>query len=167
MLKLYKRVEGELHYWETWNRDKKTALVHWGKVGEEGKTEAIRSTVFTSYKKKVQSLVNKKSNEGYQEIEDIYILLIEYGINWNDAAEDMDKRNRLEGLLNETLGWTGLGHCNGGNINDGAFDICCYVVDFDLAKKVIEKVLHNTEFSNYKRIYDEDLEYSRSAMRVN
>lgn len=164
MLKLYKRVGNDLYYWETWNRDKKTAVVHSGKVGETGSVQEVRSTILSSHKKKVRKLVNAKFGEGYEELEDIYILLIEYGINWINAAEDIDKRNRLEGLLNEALGWTGLGHCNSGNMDSDAMTICCYVVDFEEAKKVIEKALHGTEFSNYKRIYDEDVEYSKATV---
>lgn len=46
----------------------------------------------------------------------------------------------------------------------GTMEVCCYVVDFDIAKKVIEEELKGTEFGNYTRIYnksedskDEDL----------
>jgi len=58
--------------------------------------------------------------------------------------------------MNETLGWTGLGNCDGGNIGSGTMEVCCFVVDFELAKKVIEIDLKNTEFADYTRIYNED-----------
>ncbi|OIQ72763.1 hypothetical protein GALL_456080 [mine drainage metagenome] len=35
-------------------------------------------------------------------------------------------------------------------------EVCCYVVDFEIAKKVIEQDLKDTEFANYTRIYDEN-----------
>ena len=28
MLKLYKQVDNQLHYWETWDKDNKTGIVH-------------------------------------------------------------------------------------------------------------------------------------------
>jgi len=35
-------------------------------------------------------------------------------------------------------------------------EVCCYVVDFDIAKSVIEADLRDTEFGDYTRIYRED-----------
>jgi hypothetical protein len=35
MLKLYKPIGGELHYWEAWDTENKSYIIHWGKVGEE------------------------------------------------------------------------------------------------------------------------------------
>jgi len=37
-------------------------------------------------------------------------------------------------------------------------EVCCFVVDFEIAKTVVEKDLIGTEFENYTRIYDEDAE---------
>ena len=37
-------------------------------------------------------------------------------------------------------------------------DACCLVVDFDIAKKVIEEELKNTEFSDYTKILRTDEE---------
>lgn len=36
MLKLYKLVNNELNYWETWDNDEKSAIIHWGIVGQRG-----------------------------------------------------------------------------------------------------------------------------------
>ena len=33
-------------------------------------------------------------------------------------------------------------------------EVCCFVVDFEIAKTIIEKA-DQTEFENYTRIYDE------------
>ena len=55
--------------------------------------------------------------------------------------------------MNETLGWAGLGNCDGGSI--GTMEICNFVVDFPLAKAVIEADLKGTEFENYTKIYCE------------
>lgn len=58
--------------------------------------------------------------------------------------------------MDETLGWTGLGHCDGGSIGGGTMEVCCYVVDFEIAKNIVERDLSNTEFSDYIRISHED-----------
>lgn len=70
-------------------------------------------------------------------------------------VEDLDKRHRLEDKMNETLGWTGLGMCDGGSIGSGTMEVCCYVVDFDIAKRVIEEDLKGTEFEGYTKIVKE------------
>ncbi len=71
------------------------------------------------------------------------------------TTEDLNKRHKLEERMNERLGWTGLGECDGGSIGSGTMEVCNYVIDFDIAKKVIEDDLKGTIFSDYTRIYDE------------
>ena len=58
--------------------------------------------------------------------------------------------------MDETLGWTGLGYCDGGSIGSGTMEVCCLVVDFDTAAKLIEADIQETEFADYTRIYPED-----------
>jgi hypothetical protein len=65
--------------------------------------------------------------------------------------------------MDETLGWTGLGHCDGGSIGSGTMEVCCLVVDFQIAKKVIQKDLAKTEFSDYSRIFEEESEGQQPA----
>ena len=79
-------------------------------------------------------------------------------INGMGSKDDVEKRHRLEDRLNETLGWTGLGACDGGSIGSGTMETCSFVVDYELAKKVIADDLAGMEFADYTRIYDEDAE---------
>ena len=74
------------------------------------------------------------------------------------SKHDVEKRTRLQDRMNETLGWTGLGHCDGGSIGSGTMEVCCFVIDFETAKTVIENDLEGTEFANFIRIYDEEKE---------
>jgi hypothetical protein len=85
-------------------------------------------------------------------------LLVEYPVDGMGNAKDVDKRHRLEDKLNEVLGWTGLGHCDGGSIGSGTMEACCYVADFEVAAAVIRKALIGTEFADFSRIYDENEE---------
>lgn len=72
------------------------------------------------------------------------------------TAIDLKKRHALENKMNGILGWAGLGHCDGGSIGSGTMEVCCFVVDFPIAKRVIEEKLKETEFSDYSRIFDEN-----------
>jgi predicted DNA-binding WGR domain protein len=160
MLKLYKNIDGKFYYWEFWEKDERTGTVHWGFLGERGESEDIVSSLFASFRKKIQKLIDQKIKAGYNEIEfdDMYTLLVEYEVDGMGTPEDIDKRYRLQEKMDETLGWTGLGHCDGGSIGSGSMEVCCYVVDFEVARIVIEKALQGTEFENYTRIYDENEE---------
>ena len=158
MIKLYKSVDGNVYYWETWEEDKKSSTVHWGKLGTTGESELLKTDRNASVTAKVQQLLDEKRQNGYNEIafEDHYTLLIEYKVEGMGTKADVAKRHELEDRMNETLGWTGLGHCDGGSIGSGTMEVCCFVVDFELAKRIIEEDLRNTKFSDYTRIYDEN-----------
>lgn len=41
MLKLYKLIGNQLYYWETWDKDEKTAIVHWDIVRQRGQDFSI------------------------------------------------------------------------------------------------------------------------------
>ena len=157
MIKLYKTENGIMNYWETWENNG-VYTIHWGKIGETGESKELRKGLFGSLNKTINSKINEKKTEGYAEIpdEELKTLLIEYKINGMGTESDLDKRHNLENKMNETLGWTGLGHCDGGSIGSGTMEVCCYVVDFEIAKSVIIKNLKGTEFENYSKIYDEN-----------
>ncbi len=154
MLKLYKRFDNQLHYWETWEKDEKTAIIHWGLVGLRGQDKEIKGGLFSSFRKTVQKEIEDKLNEGYIEFDEekLVLLEVEYKIDGFGTNQDLEKRHRLEERLNEFLGWTGLGQVDGGSIGSGTMEAACVVVDFEIAKDAIESNLKNTEFGNYSRI---------------
>ena len=158
MIKLYKQVDSEILYWETWDKDEKTGVVHWGIIGQNGQDKEIKSGFFSNFRKEIQKEIDKKIAEGYDEIDgdDLFTLIIEFQVDGMGTPEDVEKRTRLQDKMDEILGWTGLGHCDGGSIGSGTMEVCCFVVNFDIAKKVIETKLENTEFVDYTRIFDEN-----------
>jgi hypothetical protein len=158
MLKLYKKTGNEFLYWETWEKDTKTGIIHWGKVGERGTQRQVFSGIFSGYQKIVQKEINKQAAQGYKPIHtaDYHKLYIEYKIDGQGTTEDLEKRDRLEHKMNQTLGWTGLGHCDGGSTGSETMEVCCLVVDFEIAKQVIEADLKDTEFDDYIRIFNEE-----------
>ncbi len=155
MLKLYKLIDNQLHYWETWEKDEKTAFIHWGIVGQRGQDKEIKGGLFSNFKKIVQKEIDNKINEGYEEFneDNISFLEIEYKIEGMGTEQDLDKRHRLEEKLDQILGWTGLGNTEGGSIGSGTMEAGCMVIDFEIAKKVIEEKLKGTEFANYTKIF--------------
>jgi hypothetical protein len=156
MLKLYKRIKRVLHYHEAWVHGSKITE-HWGKVGERGETAEHKRTKKLSDEQNLSQVLSKPLSEGYEPIadDDHAVLLIEYVVDGMGNTKDLDKRHALEDRMNETLGWTGLGHCDGGSIGSGTMEVCCFVVDFKIAKRVIEEDLKNTKFADYSRIFDE------------
>ncbi len=160
MLKLYKQVDNKILYWETWDKNEKSGIVHWGIVGQRGQDKEIKSGLFSNFRKEIQKEVDMKMQEGYNEIEEdnLFTLLIEFNVDGMGTPEDVEKRIRLQKKMDEVLGWTGIGNCDGGSIGSGTMEVCCFVVDFDIAKQVIESKLKDTEFSNYTKIFDENAE---------
>ena len=155
MLKLYKFAGGSKSYWETWENNG-VHTVHWGTLGTRGDSKELRSTFFKNATDVIQKEIGQRVAEGFEPLEDHAALLIEFAVDGMGSGTDLDKRHRLQERMDETLGWTGLGHCDGGSIGSGTMEVCCLVVDFDIAKSVIEADLRDTEFSDYTRIYRED-----------
>ncbi len=160
MLKLYTTIDGQLYYWETWEQDEKTAIIHWGAVGDKGDYREIRSRMIGGFNNVVQTEIGRRLEEGYEEWDDDgHIWLeIEYKTDGPGNGAELDKRHRLEEKMDEVLGWTGLGHCDGGSIGSGTMEVACRVVDFDIARQVIEENLKDTEFADYTRIFSREEE---------
>ncbi len=158
MLKLYRFTDTKKEYWETWDNDDGSHTVHWGELGTTGQSKEVKGSLLKKPEKIIQKEVDEMVSSGFKPIDDEYTLLIEYAVESMGAKEDVEKRHRLEERMSETLGWSGLGHCDGGSIGSGTMEVCNFVVDFEVAKSVIEADLKDTEFENYTRIYDEEAE---------
>lgn len=158
MLKLYKFTDTKKEYWETWDNDDGSHTVHWGELGTTGESKEVKGSLLKKPEKIIQKEIDEMVSNGFRPIEKEYTLLIEYEVEGMGAKEDVEKRHRLQDRMSETLGWSGLGHCDGGSIGSGTMEVCNYVVNFEVAKSVIEKDLKGTEFENYTRIYDEEAE---------
>nr|WP_299384454.1 hypothetical protein [Allomuricauda sp.] len=148
-------MNGKLHYWEVWEENDQTGVIHWGEVGTKGSVERVKSGLFSSFRRKLQLEAQEQLDDGYAEFdsEEMYFLEIEYAIDGFGTDQDLAKRHRLEERMQQTLGWTGLGDCHGGSIGNGSMEVGCTVVDYELAKTVIAKDVQGTEFENYSRIF--------------
>lgn len=158
MSRLYKTINNVLHYWEAWTPSDKIVIMHWGVVGDCGEVKEIEASSSDCAK-----IIRKNEKEfkqnGYRKInfDNHFVVLIEYIVDDFGTPEDLAKRHALQDRMQETLGWAGVGHCDGGSIGSGTMEVCCYVVDVEIAKKVIEEDLRGTEFENYTRIFEEYL----------
>ncbi len=157
MLKLYRRNAGRIDaYHEAWVHGSKITE-HWGPLGERGESREHRRNKKLSEDENLKHVLKRPIVAGYEpfDTDDHAVLLIEFSINEMGSTEDLGKRHALEERMNETLGWAGLGHCDGGSIGSGTMEVCCLVVDFEIAKRVIKDELKGTKFADYSRIYDE------------
>lgn len=157
MVKLYLRKNGKVvRYHEAWISGD-SLVEHWGLLGEQGASRTTRRNKRLSKDKNLQLVLEEPRERGFEPIDDDdhAFLIVEYSMVGNKAKAMLDKRNALGEKLNGVLGWTGLGHVDGGSIGSGTFETACMVVDFKVAKRVIAKELKATEFGDYKRIYCE------------
>jgi hypothetical protein len=157
MVKLYKEVDGKLHYHEAWVHNG-NITEHWGVVGELGQTQKHKLLAEWSEDEGINSVLKGALDDGFQpvELEQHAVLFIEYAISGYGTREDLDKQNRLQERMDEILGWSGLGHCDGGSRGIGTMQVCCLVVDYDTARRLIQSALRASEFADYSRIYRED-----------
>jgi hypothetical protein len=156
MIKLYKRIGGILHYHEAWEADGQI-VEHWGCVGERGEQQLHRVQRGQSDEEAISAVLAGAQANGFEEYdEDKQVtVLVEYLIEGMGTSKDLEKRHKLEERMNETLGWTGLGSCDGGSIGSGTMEVCCFVVDEGVAKRVIADDLKGTPFGDYSRIFEE------------
>jgi len=149
-MKLYRTSSGGMEYWETWEESPGQHRVHWGELGTVGESKVVKSTFLRKAEGPIQKEIDERVSQGFGQFspENHAVLMIEYQIDGMGSDDDLTKRHQLEDRMNETLGWTGLGACDGGSIGSGTMEVCNFVVDFDVAKKVIEEDLVGTEFAD-------------------
>lgn len=119
-------------------------VIHWGKLGEPGLSETLAATSGEA----AEALIERESRsprlQGFAEIDidDHVQVIVQFKTDhdWGDSA-DLEKRHRVEDILNECLGWSGNGHCDGGDIGSGTINAFSFVVDPQLAQETIISAL--------------------------
>ncbi|BDI29036.1 hypothetical protein CCAX7_10870 [Capsulimonas corticalis] len=143
---MIKLINSTSAYWEIWN-DGSDITVHWGHVGHRGqsKTGQIPSSEIESVMK---ALAEEQRAEGFRDLtdEDYIDFVIQYCIDGWGTETDLHRRHRIEDLMNEVLGWTGNGHCDGGDIGSGSMTIYCFVLDIEAAHKTVWEELTAREW---------------------
>jgi len=137
-----------LHYAECWIYDN-IATVHTGIVGDIGESEE------TSNIKDENTFLNDFQKEwaakGYASIQEEYQSWVV--LQWpmktpSGNAQDRKIRDSATQILNEHLGWLGLGHVDGFDMGktsnpkeEFALNIFCVIVDDEIAVKSIMEIL--------------------------
>lgn len=154
MLKLYRAEQGRSSYWETWQDAPGAYFVHWGELGTVGEATLVTASLFRSAERRIRKAIDAQKARGFREIapEEHAPLVIAYAVDGTGTESGLAGRRRLEERVSATLGWTGLGHCHGGRASEAAMEVVALVVDFDLARQVIEQDLASTEFAGCVRI---------------
>jgi hypothetical protein len=142
MRKLYKTTKGRKQYWEAWNVGRKL-VVHFGTLGTVGKKKTVRIRKGVSIASAIAKEAAAPRRDGFEPIalDDHATLIVQYKTKGWGSSEDHDKRVKVEDLLNECLGWTGNGHCDGGDIGSGTINAFSFVVDPHLATKTVVAAL--------------------------
>ncbi|MCJ8015210.1 WGR domain-containing protein [Paenibacillus sp. KQZ6P-2] len=161
MIKLIKK-DSKLQYWEVWE-DGKTLIVHFGTVGDTGETEEINLSLIQKAKKVMEKLAKEKVNNGFEFLDEdkLIQLVVQYSYEEGEMEATLNKRHFVEDLMNECLGWTGNGSCDGGDIGSGTANIINYVINVDEAlRAIIEVLTNNNLLENVKIAYlNEDEEF--------
>lgn len=158
MQNLYKKLSFRpLRYHEAWFDPQERQIVeHWGIVGRTGETRNHDLDETDNEESAVGRVLAEAIANGFRPFpeDDHQIIVIEYIIDGFGDEKDLAKRHSLEEHMNHKLGWNGLGHCDGGSIGSGTMEVCCIVVDYEIAKSAIARELKNTAYADYSRIYD-------------
>ncbi len=154
MIKLYARDgAGVLHYHEAWVDDDEI-IEHWGLVGQRGETRCHDLAPGEDAQSRLDAVLADARALGFAEFDEDHVVMLDvvYKLDSWGTAADLDVRNAIGEFLNQELGWTGLGHWDGGSIGSGTMEVGCVVVDFEIAKRVIASALDGADFPKFSRI---------------
>jgi hypothetical protein len=142
MLKLYRKSNGVMEYWEAWYSSAEITI-HWGQLGKTGRSRELPFEVGVNPDETIKREAKSIRASGFKPLKrgELHQVVIQYKLEGNGRTGDLDKRAEVEELMNECLGWTGLGHCDGGDIGSGEMNIFCFVADTDIAERVIVREL--------------------------
>jgi hypothetical protein len=130
---------------------------HWGPIGESGELLSRTPNRKISEEEDLNAALADARANGFKEIpmSKHKVVLVEYKVEGMGDKKDLSKITRLFDVLQDILGDTGLGECDGHSIGSGTMEAACYVVDTDLAIAAISAGLKGTKFGDYTRIFEE------------
>jgi hypothetical protein len=143
LLKLYKKTDDGLLYWETWNTTDNNAVIHWGQVGQTGQTKDLNANSNKDLRNRINEQIDKTIAEGFAEIplESQYTIAVTFKLDSWGTPTHLDRREEIRSILTEHLGWTGNGICDDGDIGSGEMTLYADVVDPYVGVKTIKQEL--------------------------
>ena len=136
MTKLYKEIDGKIHYWEIWKNDQNSTsmTIHWGVLGDWGEKVEIIVSTLEEAANVYENKVKEKENEGFGNPAITHQMILQFHTDdsWGNI-NDLDFRNEMWDHLNGVLGWTGNGAVHGGDIGSGTINLFFDAVDPNIA----------------------------------
>jgi hypothetical protein len=147
VLRLYKKEGDTLHYWEAWV-DESGLSVHWGPVGEMGEHKTMPIPADEDPDMAIAQAAEPLVDQGYDEPDpdSMVPLVLQYPLTGKGTGHDFEKRNAVEELATDILGWTGNGEVEGGETQEGRMNIFCRVMDPQIAARILLEALDEEEF---------------------
>lgn len=142
MTKLHK-IDGAGHYyWEGWIVDEKVVF-HLGTVGETGQRQTVNAGSELQANDILKHEIATAEANGFRKIDngEMFRIVLNYHLNSWGSEEDLETRHYLEDLCDQSLGWTGNGHCDGGDIGSNRMNIWSFVLDVPAAIKTLSTEL--------------------------
>lgn len=148
LVKLYNVKNDTLQYWELWDVEE-GIITHWGKLGNLGEYKVIKIKS-SLIEKTAKEKINKKLEEGYFQLQERQLqnLIIQIPVEEKVLDKDLKKREAIQNLVNECLGWTGNGHCLDADIGSGTINLFADVIEPYIACKSIIQLFEENNLKN-------------------
>lgn len=143
-VKLYKDVDGVLHYFQIYDNSHEPLglVVHNGKLGETGEFTEILDQPLDELKEIYAQALLAKRAAGYTEWPSPIAMILQFPTSddWGHT-DDLDYRNDVSDYLDKYLFWTGNGRTTGGDIGSGTINIFFEVIESEIVVPMIVQVL--------------------------
>ena len=108
MIKLVKQEKDKMLFWEIWKEAEKTLIVHCGCVGDTGEMYEIELYPFQRVEKEMKELADEQLADGYKVLdeEELIEFVLQYDYTENQLGEVLEKRNQVQEIMDEALGWS-------------------------------------------------------------
>jgi predicted DNA-binding WGR domain protein len=152
-VRLYKSEGGGLQYHEAWISGAKI-MEHWGRVGDRGEIRIHDLATGRNDDMALRRILEPVIARGFSEARDdewsrLTVTMSSCG---GDSILQVAKRHAVEDRLDQVLGWTGLGWCDGGSTGSDGADVDCTVINCDIAEIVVKDDLKDTDVGTESRI---------------
>ena len=146
MLKLYKKEDDGLHYWEAWVHEG-VLTVHRGRVGQVGEELQQPVPPDEDPDMAIAEAAGPLVDAGYDEPEPdaMHTLIVQYDVQGKGSGHDLEKRVAVEELLTDALGWTGNGEVEGGELKEQRLRVHCLVMDPDAGVRNVVEALESED----------------------
>lgn len=138
MYKLIKRANNEFLYHEVWEEEG-MIVEHFGEVGDAGERRVHPIPPGSDEDQVMEAILRPVSMKGFKEVDEDELVRVHVGQARTGDGDDADleKRHELEDQLDDLLGDTGLGHCDGGELTSDSVVAYCFVIDSGIAGEVV------------------------------